>query len=479
MTSFGETLKRCIKDNNINVYQLAKKSGVTRTYIYKFSSKDSIPNEELFEKLIAALPVSPFEKDELRMAYLISKDGEFLYNQREQVKRLIERMHDIQAFRQWENIHVSQVPAAKDEAIEVMYGELSVNGLIEDMLTREMQNESPFIRFIMPHGHNIFYEMLLQKHIRLPFKTECIFEFSKLAEIGKARRNTNLDVIETLLPFTLSAENGFQAYYVYSFSPIKVTATLPMPYFMVASGRVATFTADMQTAVLLNSEQAAKCYGGIFDNMKEKSNPLTKRITSFEEIVQYYVNCVEKEVTGMSGFGSHPCIALYYDTETLEARISAEVSNREQLIKSMEIVPQFMQSLTKNGIPSYFTLNGLDVFVKEGIIQTLRAFREYSVQERINTLQKMITDTENDAMLFRIINTSKLRIPDSFYMDVFSGSHINIVKAFDTGLSTVNISEESVVEAFHDFLNSTAAAEIAYSKNDTLQTLHSALETLT
>ena len=487
MTPFGTALKKCVDDNSVKVYQLAQKAGIERTNIQKYMSRGSIPSEERLEQLIAAMLVSPFEKDELRAAYHISKDGEFLYNQRIQIKRLIERMHDVQNFAEKKPItpRVHDTGSREDaDIVGVVRGDLAVNGLIDDMLDCETRANNPHIRFVMPYDHAFFYDTLFQKSRGSTLKAECLFEFSKLADITKARRNANLDVIDALLPFILCAPGSFKAHYVYSVHPARHAAILPMPYFLVTSGRAATFTADMQTAIAFNREDVAECYGRIFDGMKTKSNALTKRVTSMEEIAAYYVETTQTKTSAMSGFGSHPCIALYYDRETLDAHLPPELPDRERVIEMLELVPRYMRNLPqKGGIPAYFTPQGLELFVKEGVIPTIdnRLFRNYTPPERVETFRKMMADIENGSMLYRVINTSKIRVPDCFYVDVFSGSRMNIVIGSAgpaKGLNTVNILEESVVDAFHDFLTGAAATEITYSKDDTLQTLRAALEGL-
>ena len=488
MTLFGEKFQKIREDNKINIYRLTQKAGIERTIVHKIITGDRIPQAEYVHKLIAALPVSPFEKDELRTAYHISKDGEFLYNQRVQVKRLIERMHDVQAFMERMIPPASPIQSAGMEEytdiVNVVHGELSVNGLIGDMLDSETRTENPRVRFIIPHDHVYFYDTLFQKCRVSMIKAECLFEFSKTMDITKARRNANLDVIDALLPFIMYAPGSFEAHYVYSVHPAKHTAVLPMPYFIITSGRVATFTTDMKNAITFNSGDVAEFYGGIFDGMKEKGDTLNRRVTSVEEIAEYYADTTKTDAPSISGFGSHPCIALYYDRATLDAHLPPVLPGREQMIEMLQMPSNYMRNLSqKGGIPAYFTSKGFELFVNEGAIPTIdnRLFRDYTPPEIAETLRKMISDTENGGMLYRVINASKIKIPDCFYVDVFSGSRMNIVIGSPNpadGVNIVNILEESVVDAFHDFLTGAAASEITYSKDDTLQTLRAALEGL-
>ena len=84
MTLFGQKFKSCVDNNKINAYQLAKKLGIERTTMQKIKSEGRLPNVEYVQKLINAMPISPYERDELWTAYTISKDGEMNYNQKNQ-----------------------------------------------------------------------------------------------------------------------------------------------------------------------------------------------------------------------------------------------------------------------------------------------------------------------------------------------------------------------------------------------------------
>jgi transcriptional regulator with XRE-family HTH domain len=481
---FNTVFKKCIEENKINRNQFAKTSGVSREYLYKLTNRD-IPTEETFQKVYNALPVSPTEKEELLKAYKISKDGEFLYNQRIQIKKLIDKMCAIQE-------HTANTPTQSrmsydiqqnDKDIEVINGELPVNHTIDSILTQAVCCENPCVRFVMPYDYNFFFDNLYLKYTNNPdLKVECLFEFSKNTDIIKKKHNINLDIIQTLMPFIMTASGNFSAFYQYSLYPAKYVTTAPMPYFMITPNSVIAITADLQGAIILKNLDVIQFYNKLFDDMNHKGKPLIEQIATLKDSIEFYAQTAIKEISGISGFGSHPCISIYYDKEILNTHIPLEVPNREQVVEMTMTVCNGMRGYAKLGNNSaFFTLDGFESFVREGIIETIAEgfFNAFTPPKRAEIIKKMIKDTESGKMNYRVINTSNLKVPACFYADVFTDSHMNLVMGSPTNggvISTIKIDEPSIVEAFRDFLVNSINTDFLYSKDDTLRVLNKALE---
>jgi hypothetical protein len=484
LSLFGKKLQKVIESNQINVYRLTQQAGIERTMIHKIIANARIPEAEYVHKLIAALPVSPFEREELQAAYNISKDGEFLYLQRGQVKRLIEKMYSLQTYPPAETgASPAEVSSDKPET-EIIRGGLSVNRLMDEILRQEAQESVPCVFFNLPHEYAFFFDNLYLRVCQNPALTvECMFEFSKNNDIVLEKHNVNLDIIDVLLPFIMRG-GGFNATYVYSLYPAKYTSAIPMPYFVGTSNCVVTLESNMQSGIVIRNTEVTRHYRQIFDSLKDKGQPLLGYADSMEEAVAYYSQNADTDSAALSGFGSHPCIASYYDRETLDDLMPPELPDRDRLLDMTQAVYQSANRLLKKGSNiSFFALDGFEVFVREGRIETISEgfMRAYSPSARAKTIRRMIADTEKDLMQYRIINTSNIKIPARFYADVFSGSCVNLVMGgsdTQSRINTVNIYEPGVVEAFHDFLTKMIGTDLVYSKADTLREFYSALETL-
>jgi hypothetical protein len=378
---------------------------------------------------------------------------------------------------------VSVVETAADKSeTEVIQGGLAVNRLMDEILRQEARESEPCVFFNLPHEYAFFFDSLYLRLCQNPaMMAECLFEFSKNNEVVVAKHNANLDIIDTLLPFIMRG-GGFNATYVYSLYPAKYASAIPTPYFVGTSNCAVTLASNLQSAVVIRNAEVTRHYRRMFDSLKDKGQPLLGYAYSMEEAVGYYTQNTNADSCVLSGFGSHPCIAVYYDRETLDALMPPELPDRNRLLDMSEAFCHRANRLLSNGSNlSFFTLDGFDVFVREGRIETIGFMRAYSPEARAATIRKMIADTEKDLIQYRVINTSNIKIPARFYADVFNGSCVNLVMGGLGGqsrINTVNIYEPGVVEAFHDFLLKMIGTDMVYSKADTLREFHAALETL-
>ena len=147
-----------IDANKINIYSLAKTSGLERTAIYKIIFGSRIPSDEYAYKLADTLPLSPEERQRLLESFNISKIGEYKYRQRIQVKDLINSIAYI------ENEIIAPVSAADaadppllNEANATAYGYFAVNNLVKSVIEESVTDtEKQEIDFVVPENYGYF-----------------------------------------------------------------------------------------------------------------------------------------------------------------------------------------------------------------------------------------------------------------------------------------------------------------------------------
>lgn len=157
MSLFGEHLRMLIKSNNTTIYALARQAGTERTTIHKIINNDRIPSREYVQKLADALSLSPEEAKLFFENYMISSIGEHRYEQRQQVKGIIESIaHSNAHF-----VNIDREPAKTsllDGAKSVATGHFAVNNLIKSILheTLPYKDGRQSIDFIIPTSYRFF-----------------------------------------------------------------------------------------------------------------------------------------------------------------------------------------------------------------------------------------------------------------------------------------------------------------------------------
>ena len=92
MKSLGNLLRKYISENGLTIYKAASLAGVNRTTLQKVLSDERNASEELIQKLLSVLKLSPAEKAELKELFAIQLMGEDIYLQRQYIKKSIESM---------------------------------------------------------------------------------------------------------------------------------------------------------------------------------------------------------------------------------------------------------------------------------------------------------------------------------------------------------------------------------------------------
>ena len=132
---------------------------------------------------------------------------------------------------------------------------------------------------------------------------------------------------------------------------------------------------------------------------------------------------------------------------------------------------------------SLFTEEGFRTFISDGRIAYLPAdlMRPPNRSERSMILQQIIHDIKEGTNDIRLINNTKLKVPNSTIINVLSGKQINITGGTLENLqysNTVHIDELGIVNAFEDFITNILETEMVNSKENTLAVLEKGHQTL-
>ena len=76
-----------LSENGLTIYKAASLAGVNRTTLQKVLSDERNASEELIQKLLSVLKLSPAEKAELKELFAIQLMGEDIYLQRQYIKK--------------------------------------------------------------------------------------------------------------------------------------------------------------------------------------------------------------------------------------------------------------------------------------------------------------------------------------------------------------------------------------------------------
>ena len=256
-----------------------------------------------------------------------------------------------------------------------------------------------------------------------------------------------------------------------------------MPYFLVCEDTVLTLSADLKTALLYQDTIISETYQRIFNSFIVSCKPLLKTSASLHDLLQYYQHAfTDLHNEDLFCIEPQPCLMHYV---TPEIAASLLIEKGEHGIAFLHDLAEYHKKLSSVHTKriSLFTEEGFRTFISDGRIAYLPAdlMRPPNRSERSMILQQIIHDIKEGTNDIRLINNTKLKVPNSTIINVLSGKQINITGGTLENLqysNTVHIDELGIVNAFEDFITNILETEMVNSKENTLAVLEKGHQTL-
>ena len=487
MLTLSENLRLLINESNRTIYKLAKDAGIERTLIHKVLKGERVPSEDFVDKIAEALFLPPFERAKLQKSYEILKIGEFRYNQREQVKHLIELIAQVEkdngSFMERISLPPTQRTVLRDYAnspAQVIVGQHAVNNIVKGVIEEEtLKNEISRIDFIIPAKFQFFYDELSVNFLRDPtLNIRHIVELTKSGP-GQGRENGNLTALLNIIKLVFVGGEGYAPYYVYSpASGARVlTAT---PYFIVTSRHVILLSEELDTAILGGNKDIIEYYSGFFRMALERATPLLHRVDSLYDLATYYLAIDRKGDSGTSCvIESEPCIGSYIREELIDKKLAPELKHREEI---KTLVAKHFENMRRvaSSTTGIFSIAGLDYLLETGHISGVPTsyYCPLDRGEIRGLILQYLGDVKQKGFSSFAVDPEKFMIPmfTSISIDKLSGVHF--LTSTDARFGTLYINEHSMVEAFDDFCSSIVKSGLVYSREETIGILENYLSRL-
>ena len=474
MSEFSVTLGAIIKENNINIYQLALASGIDRTTLHKVIKGDRTLKREQLSSLLSMMAITPHEKEMLMRSSELINGGETLIKQRQKVKTIIEDIGHISS------ANIKSIPETEAatpintdrEETTALYGKFAVNIAITEII----QHEKNYIYFSMPCSYRFFYDSLFSRYSScVDLSINCFISFCK----PNKNALENLDILESLIPFLMSSKNNFQANFIYSNTSLNDLFAIPFPYFIHTSRHSLLISANLDYGIFTANQSIHECYQTISNDLIQISSQLLVNIESVEELLSFYSKNLPSNAAVLDFIENQPCLLKYITRQMLEKYLINSDSNN--LLEQFNDYIQRIRSQFR-GKANVFTKEGLDFFLDTGIITILppNYMSPFNVPDRVLLLRNMLNDLMSDNVHFRLIDDTKFKIPGCFSIGIINNMSLLITR-LEYGANAaknIKITEQSIVNAFSDFFVNLYNSEYTYTKEETIQAIIDSLKKL-
>jgi hypothetical protein len=252
-----------------------------------------------------------------------------------------------------------------------------------------------------------------------------------------------------------------------------------MPYYIYTSKQLIVLSNDFKSVILYNNENILNLYKDIFLKSLEQTSGLIYNFSDCSNYISTYLKAYQDFGEVISVIEPQPCLAKYYTHQMVDKHLRPEVQN-------WNIIKQKIYDYYDNcktifpSIKCFFSIDGLDYFVNTGVMKDLPSQFAYpfTVSERRYLLNLLISDIQNNDILYRIINPFKLQISSFTSIQSYKNKGMVFTATDENIIISCNINEQSICDAFDDFINSLPESELVYNKEDTIKVLENAIKQL-
>lgn len=479
MKSLGGLLRKYINENGYTIYNVANRANINRTTLQKVLSDDRSASDDLINKLLPVLKLSPAEEAEVKKAFEISKSGETLYKQRLYIKEMIESMASLDRFFHSEDRTDSAAVSMPDSGKNGLpvRGVHSVERLLYSCMSRECRCSNPEILISAPGSlpalNSLFIHDLLfsscSGSIRLRHITPLI-RSSAYAPSPHGAPVVNLEILSSILPFTLSRAFNYRVYSFYRNQLLIDSIQYAFPYFIVFSDMAVLLSCDGNTALPLWDSAVTNYLRDLFLTALKQSFPLISTYASSAEVLENLI-AIDLTPRPFRTIEYQPCLTSFLTAELVRKYARPDIPGREQLIaRTCYRIQQLVHMKERSCI---FSKDGLARFAEDGTISELPSscILPFEIPDRIRLLKSLYLACQEDSMFLRLADSITFPLPRHMCFALRQEHSIDF-SCYDShgaDYNYIHITEPILVEAFEDFYEYLIQSELICSKEETLR----------
>lgn len=479
MSRFSEELSRRVTEKGVSVSALAKSSGVERTSIYKMMTGERKPTElATAERLAEALMLSAAERKSFLSACRIDQMGESVYLRRKAVLGFFSGFDPVPPNSSAQLVRSEQHTDLK--GVKTAYGSIAVYNLIREIVDLENRRPDAKICLLAQPDRGLLADYLAlvgAQNQRLSVEHILCFENGRAEENGQY----NFECMTKLLRL-LSAGCSYRPYFFYDHVASRFSETGTLPFFVLTHTQVIAYSCDETKAVVSDTPEVLELYRRIFDELRQKSEPLAQSFDNVVDIITYW-NSEQNRMTFLDySFSYQPCLLPLLKNDCVGKYISPELAELDGVSGLAE---EYIRGRTRpewyGQIRHFFFLEAsLDDFLRDGRVLEIpdEYYRPIDRQDRIDVLRRMADELEADRYRALILKPEAFRLSPSFSCGAYRDTVYLDIVVPDRSFVNILIEAKSVTSTLQDFFEYLGTSELVYTREETLAILRKKLASL-
>ena len=460
MSSYGDSLRKYIKENGMSVRKLSIETEINRTLLQKYLSGERLPkNLEEVNHISRCLMLSPAKQENLIECYNRSRYGEKRYEGflmiRDMLKGLTNfRMHPVaqreSGGNDW-NDNAGWDGGAEIKESYVCMGALEVENALRYILKKQSRTGQPWkLQLIaQPEAGNLS-RIILSACTGQNVEVEQIICLDEETTEG----NQNIKTVYNLLPM-LFGSLRYQSLFYYDKKDAHINSMSFLPILILAEDIAMICSYKMDEALVFCNTESVNFCRRQYQQMKQRTSLLTP---CFRDDVTEWMSFLQNFMTDLAVaeicIGSIPCVTYSLDESILkEILCLGEEGNQCLMDVFAKNRGTFLQASDKKAPINIFEESGLRRFMETGRSDEYPDdwYTPISPASRLRMLEAMIAMAENGYMDYVMVSPENLSLDPNLLIYV----NENVVFQYhqDNQLSQYfSINERGVRQSFREFV---------------------------
>ena len=481
MSSYGENLRRYIKDSGMSVRRLSLEAGMNRTLLQKYLSGERLPkNIKEVEHLSDCLMLSPEKRELLAQEYNRSRQGEKRYESFLMIRDMLHgltdfRMHPVSAGT------MEEAPLAADsgqkspfmtEGSKVCKGSMEVEQALRSVLKRAMDagGEETIQIIAQPEAENLLKTVLAVCGGKNSWggveQIVCLDEDS-------SEGNNNISTVYSLLPM-LFGSLRYQSFYYYDKKDAHINSMSLFPVMILAGDTAMICNYKMDEGLVFYHRDSVDFCRRQYSRMKKHTRLLTP---SFKDDVTEWMTFLQNFMTDIAVadvcIGSIPCITYALNETILKEVLRLDEEGNRCLMnifaKNRET---FLKAADKKAPINIFDEKGLRYFMETGRTDEYPYdwYIPVPIPYRLLILEGMIAMGENGYMEYIMTNPDFLTLDPNLLIYVGENVVFQYHQA-DQLSQYFSINERGIRRSFQEFVGFAIENNWLDDKDATIRTM--------
>ncbi len=446
-TEFSKRISDYIDKSGFTVYKISQITGLDRTAIQHAMSGKFVPQKEFFEKLCSVFIITPQQKDELTELYFKAKVGNKLYNERKQIKNIIENLPQYYINADSSIASNSKIGLSEEKSVT---GLLNVNRTLINVIGRELQKVNPKIATTIPFDNKLLYDVVIQMFSHC--KNEAVFEhYLRIFRNENETSDGNLDILENVLKMSMNAGIIYKPYNYYAYKAAIDNYMPIFPYCLITSEYLIMVSESFQTASILSDEGTLEIARKHIENIKQISKPMVELVDNKNmfDIFSRSTRSFDKSLE------FQPCVSKYFTLDIIKKRIK-DIPEKEYILNVLEssfFTAEEIEITKDQNCLNVFVKKGLKNFVDTGIMVNLpgQLLDALSIDERIYILECMKNEIGQHYIM---LDEAKMNVPDFMQIIYLNNQSCLISCLMEDKKFCCVINERSLSLSIEDFIRS-------------------------